>query len=151
MRLLACPMLPLAVILACTHLHLLQEEHLCMHADSQTNRHTHTHSLSLAHLCGYVCVWTTAWCKIGVGICYDIRFPLLAQLYAKEVRTLSTHSDVAAHTTPEQTSTEPWCTHVAVCLFVVTTGLRSARVPWCIQHVNRPCTLGALAACTVSE
>eukprot|EP01147_Barroeca_monosierra_P002847 gene2847-5684_t len=27
---------------------------------------------------------TTPWCKIGIGICYDIRFPLLAQLYAQK-------------------------------------------------------------------
>ncbi|XP_064413416.1 omega-amidase NIT2 [Latimeria chalumnae] len=29
-------------------------------------------------------VFETAYCKVGVGICYDIRFPELAQVYAKE-------------------------------------------------------------------
>ena len=26
----------------------------------------------------------TDWCKVGIGICYDVTFPELAQLYAKK-------------------------------------------------------------------
>ena len=27
---------------------------------------------------------TSEWCKVGLGICYDVRFPELALLYAKQ-------------------------------------------------------------------
>ncbi|XP_040571777.1 omega-amidase NIT2 [Lepeophtheirus salmonis] len=30
----------------------------------------------------------TPWCNIGIGICYDIRFPELAQLYAEDCRLI---------------------------------------------------------------
>ena len=31
----------------------------------------------------YVLVYVD-WCKVGIGICYDVRFPELAQLYANK-------------------------------------------------------------------
>ena len=32
------------------------------------------------------------WCKIGLGICYDMRFPELAALYAKKGKSI--HIDI---------------------------------------------------------
>ena len=43
--------------------------------------------LSIIYLTLHCCMHLflcTALCKIGVGICYDVRFPELGQIYAKE-------------------------------------------------------------------
>ena len=32
----------------------------------------------------FLCLFLSAYCKVGVGICYDIRFSEMAQLYAKQ-------------------------------------------------------------------
>jgi len=54
--------------------------------------------------CYLICICYTEWCKVGIGICYDVRFPELAQLYAKkgtvaiDCRLFSIHTTLIEHT-----------------------------------------------------
>ena len=72
------------------------------------------------------------WCKVGIGICYDLRFPELASIYAhRGIHLITVHLHICDY-------------HTMSCR------LQAADVSRSIQYDHWPSALGATAAWTVS-